>query len=375
MNISDSPLKVCFLAGTLGKGSAEKQLYYILRFLKSKNFELQVLTFKYGEYWQSKIEKLGVKVNIIKSENKLSRILEIKKIVSSIQPHIFQSHHFYCNFYVGIVSKLLKIESIGAIRNNFLQELTEHNKIIIKFIIFLINNFIANSYSAVENYRNYTKKENILYLNNVYDFNFKILKKNISNPFTLLNVGSLTSRKRQDIFINLISKFKTQNIKAFIVGDGPEKEKLLMLKEGPEKEKLLMLKEKLKIPENKLIFTGKINNVEDYYLKSDILIITSDFEGTPNVLLEAINYGLGIIVSDSSGDAYHIIKNNVNGFICNNQDINSYLNAIEKYAKNTELIKYHSKISKEILLKNYSEEKMGSSLLKAYTKILSRKID
>ncbi|MBE2255791.1 MAG: glycosyltransferase [Ignavibacteria bacterium] len=358
MNNIESPIKICFLAGTLGKGGAEKQLYYILRFLKSKNFEIHVLTFKYGEFWQSKIEQLGIKVIIINSKNKISRILEIKRIIKNIKPQIFQSQHFYCNFYVGIVSKILNIESMGAIRNNFLQELSEHNKIIIKFIVFLINNFIANSYSAIGNYEKFIKKKNIFYLNNVYDFKHNIPEKIYSKPITLLNVGSLTKRKRQDIFIKLISELKNHDINAFLVGDGPEKENLLTLKDN------------LNIPANKLLFTGKINNVEDFYLKSDILIISSDFEGTPNVLLEAVNYGLGIIVSDSAGDASNLIKNNVNGFICSNRDIKTYLNAINKYTQNTDLIKLHSDISKDILLKNYSNEKMSHSLLKIYSEIL-----
>src|SRR5437868_4062131 len=57
-----SKQKICFLAGTLGQGGAERQLFYILRALSESGAEVRLLSLTQGEFWQEKIEALGVKV-------------------------------------------------------------------------------------------------------------------------------------------------------------------------------------------------------------------------------------------------------------------------------------------------------------------------
>lgn len=337
--MNNNEIKICFLAGTLGKGGAEKQLYLILKNLLPLNYQLSVLTFSKDEYWQIEIEKLGIRVFNIRNKNIISRIFEIKKILSNLKPDIFQSQHFYCNFYTGIISRILGIKSIGAIRGNFLHELSVHNKLTVKFLISLNNFFIANSYAAVSNYKSFTEKDNISYLNNIYELSNKKIDsiKRFDGKIILLNVGTLTNIKRQDIFIRFINEIKNENIKAFIIGDGPDRDSLINLKRS------------LNIPEDKLVFTGKINNLKDYYKDAHILVITSDFEGTPNVLLEAMDYKLGIICSSKAGDATHIIKDKVNGLICDNNDLTSYTNAFYNYKNNFDLINKYSDLNYEIL--------------------------
>src|SRR5438874_13644107 len=55
-------LRICFLAGTLGQGGAERQLYYILRALKDSGVAVRLLCLTQGEFWENPIRELGVRV-------------------------------------------------------------------------------------------------------------------------------------------------------------------------------------------------------------------------------------------------------------------------------------------------------------------------
>jgi hypothetical protein len=53
--------KILFIAGTLGKGGAERQLYYICKLLQS-DYQITIISLTKGEYYESLIKQLGVKI-------------------------------------------------------------------------------------------------------------------------------------------------------------------------------------------------------------------------------------------------------------------------------------------------------------------------
>ena len=50
-------LRICFVAGTLGQGGAERQLYYILRALTQAGAQPYVLCLTRGELWEKRIRE------------------------------------------------------------------------------------------------------------------------------------------------------------------------------------------------------------------------------------------------------------------------------------------------------------------------------
>lgn len=123
-----------------------------------------------------------------------------------------------------------------------------------------------------------------------------------------LFVGSLKRLKNPNViiksFINLGRDYlRENNIILFIAGDGPLKLEL----------ENLIKKFKLK---NFIRLLGNVprEQIIDFYKLSDYYIITSDFEGTPIAMLEAMFNKLSIIASNSPG-INNIIHNNENGLL------------------------------------------------------------
>ncbi|RMH72110.1 MAG: hypothetical protein D6675_05105, partial [Gemmatimonadetes bacterium] len=84
-----SGLSICFIAGTLGQGGAERQLYYILKTLKNTGAEPYVVCLTQGEYWEDKIKELGIDVFYFgKPSSRIGRILELLRIIKNRKPDI-----------------------------------------------------------------------------------------------------------------------------------------------------------------------------------------------------------------------------------------------------------------------------------------------
>jgi glycosyltransferase involved in cell wall biosynthesis len=115
-------------------------------------------------------------------------------------------------------------------------------------------------------------------------------KKNMLRNNHILSVGRLCKQKNQELLIKAFPYFlkKFPNYKLVLIGHGYDEIKL---------KKLCV---KLNINHN-VIFYGQINKIKKYYKKSKILVLPSLYEGLPNVLIEAVNYGLPCISTDCSG--------------------------------------------------------------------------
>src|SRR5436190_21787367 len=110
---------VCFLAGTLDRGGAEQQLFYMLKALRASGAHPRLLCLQDGGFWEKRIQELGVSVTWVgKERSRLTRLLCITRELGKSPPDLFQSQHFYTNVYGGAAARMKRIPAIGAMRNN-----------------------------------------------------------------------------------------------------------------------------------------------------------------------------------------------------------------------------------------------------------------
>lgn len=133
----------------------------------------------------------------------------------------------------------------------------------------------------------------------------------------VLSVGRLVHVKGYDLLIKAWEKSIKNNPdwKLCIVGDGPEEKSLKKLVED------------LKL-ENTVIFTGRTNDVTQYYSSSSFFCLSSRNEGLPMVLLEAQSYNLPLIAFDCDTGPSEVISNNINGYLVKNGDIDKLSDAL-----------------------------------------------
>jgi glycosyltransferase involved in cell wall biosynthesis len=115
----------------------------------------------------------------------------------------------------------------------------------------------------------------------------------------LLSVGCLIERKGyREVFEALARIHETDFFFVVIGTHDPAPGHYLYDRRG-EMEALRRLGETLL--GNRVAFLGEVDQVHEYYRASDLFILNSSKEGTPNVLLEAMACGLPIVVSEIEG--------------------------------------------------------------------------
>ncbi len=92
------PERILFIAGTLGQGGAEKQLWYLLRMLREAGADPHLLCLTSGEFWEEPIRSLGVPViGVGGPPNRGGRLGRLGRIIAAIRrirPTVIQSQHF-----------------------------------------------------------------------------------------------------------------------------------------------------------------------------------------------------------------------------------------------------------------------------------------
>jgi glycosyltransferase involved in cell wall biosynthesis len=124
-----------------------------------------------------------------------------------------------------------------------------------------------------------------------------------ADAFVLLFLGNFTKQKRPDRFIDIINSVKESipNVHGLMVGDGP-------LRSAVNNQiSTLSL-------ENNITCVGYKKDVRPWIAMSDVLLLTSDTEGMPGVVLEAAAMKK-IIVTGNVGGVAEFIKNESTGFI------------------------------------------------------------
>ena len=141
----------------------------------------------------------------------------------------------------------------------------------------------------------------------------EILKKhNIPTGFVVGFVGRISPEK--NVLTILKSAQYLKDVSFVIIGD------------GPEKEKLQNISKKLK----NVYWLGRKDNIEEYYPSFDVLTLTSDMEGLPLVLLEAMASGTPCI-SSSVGAISEIIQEGYSGgLLFNNKDEKALVGKIKQ---------------------------------------------
>ncbi len=141
----------------------------------------------------------------------------------------------------------------------------------------LTTNFhLSNEFRVINNPVNITRQQKDM-CEPIEDFNFE--------SFTFSHVARIEKGKNHALVLAAVAKIKHRNFKVLLIG------------QGPQEENIKALAHKIGISD-KIVFLGYRGNVVKYVARSQCHLLTSDSEGFPNALLEALACGTPVISTD-----------------------------------------------------------------------------
>jgi len=187
----------------------------------------------------------------------------------------------------------------------------------------------------------------------------KIRKEYEMNDFiTFLYVGGLIKEKRPDLLIDafLLLRKKYNDIKLFIIGDGPLRNEIV---------------EKIgKVEDSNIRYLGRIiNDVDAYFAASDCLVLP----GVGGLALnQAMFWGKLCIVSEADGTEEDLVIDGVSGYRFKKNDLNSLIDAMERRIKeNPQKLQKMSEVARDIIVKRSNVNNMVRHFSNAIEKMLS----
>lgn len=149
-----------------------------------------------------------------------------------------------------------------------------------------------------------------------------VLKQPISRKRnkTIVTAGRFTNQKNHALLINAFAK----------IAEKHHDYKLVIYGEGPNRTNLIQLVKDLKLSD-RVLLPGYSSEVIENVSKSSLFVLSSDFEGMPNALMEAMAMGVPSISTDcEGGGARFLIKNKKNGILVPIGDLEALVSAMDK---------------------------------------------
>lgn len=357
-------MRVCFVAGTLGRGGAEKQLVFMLEALKRLGVAAKVLCLTKGESYETEIRNLGVDIKWVGGSR--HRLLRLRDIITSLREcdvDIVHSSHFYTNLYAALGGRYLGIRSVGAVRSDLVYEIGDH-KFTGQWQIRLPDVLVANSDLACRRLiERGVDPSKIEFLGNVAEAGCRRPKTNSADQsIKVLFVGRLDKNKRPERFVRLAAALSKElprtNVEFQIAGQGEQ------LRE------LENLAKQLNLSPRKLKFLGVCMEMKDVYRDADILVSTSDREGTPNAVLEAMAHGVPVVATRVGGTG-EILGDN-RGFLVEPGDEGALVKATAKLIGNQNLRVSFGAEGQKYVREKHSPKTLQVGLSRIYEKVLGR---
>lgn len=331
--------KLVIFMPSIEGGGVEKNLFIISNFLALKLEKTKLITASrsYNKKF-SNLEIINPSLNVEKFKYRrlkyLFCLIELIKILILNRDYVVFA--FQANLYCAVICKIFGVKVI--VRSNSSPSgwaLTPFRKTIFKIFLKIPDRIIVNSFEFKNEYKklfnintyciyNPLNKEEIIKkskkkINFKYFKNFKKLK--------IVFIGRLVDQKDPITFIKALNILK--DILPF---------RTLIIGKGILKVRMTKFISKNKLSKN-IKFLNWKENPYNYLKCSDILVLTSKYEGLPNVLLEAISLKKFVISTRCKTGPAEILDNGKGGFLFKVGNYKELADKIISYSKSKKFCK------------------------------------
>ncbi|PKG43425.1 glycosyltransferase [Psychroflexus sp. MES1-P1E] len=355
--------KIAFLIPSLHPGGMERVMSEIMDYCATEaNIEIHLVLFglKRDVFYEIPANTIVHRPNFQFDNRKrfintLKTILFIRKKIKAIHPNTILS-------YGELWNNLVLIALLNTKYPVFVSDRCQPNKSLGKVHDFLrkklyknAKGIIAQTSIAKSIYESgFVKNTNITVIGNPIKQQASV---NSPREKIVLSVGRLIESKHHNELIKLFAKINNPDWKLVIVGGDALHQN--------NSEKLEKLVQSLNV-KDKVILAGNQKDVASFYKKSSIFAFTSSSEGFPNVIGEALSFGLPVVAFDCIAGPSDMIVEGENGYLIDLFDYENFKLKLENLMNDNSNIQRMSKLA-PISVKKFEKNTIANTYLKFIT--------
>lgn len=331
-------MKILFLTSTLGYGGAAKMLAFVANNLQEEKNDVHVIGYLCKDVVPifNKDINLHLLGTILKEGGHLRILRILYKIIKHISPDLIISFLTFPNLYSVILGKVLRIPVIISERGN--PYVADGFKM--KVIYNIINHAdgaVFQTEGAKSFFSRRLQKKSVVIPNPVVKRNNSVSYDINCDNYDIVFVGRLENKqKRLDVLFDALK---------YVIGAYPNAQ-LLVYGSGEDEDMLKSMASHLEYSNN-IKFMGSTSDPEKSMSQAMVYVISSDYEGIPNSLIEAMSIGMPVVATDCDpGGARLLIENGLNGFLVPKRDSIAISERIKTLFASEEL---RGKFSKEAI--------------------------
>jgi len=342
-------ISLLYLINSLDFGGAEKStIHYANRFA---NLLQRVSIFSVGGYYLEKgmLDKTINVYNTLKPGmfHFLTNLLTIIRIIKQDEINLIVYHHRKFSIHLFLIAIFFKKLKVIYVAQNYFNDFRNR--------LLFAHSYVALTKEVSSDLQDYGKK-NIL----IIPHRIEVIEKTTNNNgFNLGYVGRFENYKGINILLNAFKDLSPKYPKIKLIFRGKGKLEILIKQFATENNHA-----------NRIIIDSPKVELSEIYKDIGILILPSTkYEGQGIVLIEAMSLGIPVIASNVGG-IKSVIKNNQNGLLFNNGDVNDLADKITCLIENEGLRSALIIKGKNDVIHHYNLEDTIKDYSKLFEKLL-----
>ncbi len=330
------PIRIIYLIGQLGLGGSERQLYLLLKYIDKARFEPHVVVFNPSPNHTLDIDlqRVGVVVHAIPPACRgvLRRMFWLHRLFRQLHPQIVHSWSIHDNVYAGVVGWLAGIpRRLGSVRGSIAApDFQQFSWYIRWMILHCVQGQMVNSQAIMEELcAAGVPPRGIFLLPNCVEANPVGQQAELHPGFPTCGrligmVANLRREKNHLLFVRALARLLPDfpDVKGVMVGQP-------IRASDPEVPEQIQA-------EIDTLGVGKQVLLTDFHPHPptlmplfEIFCLPSDFEGTPNAVLEAMAAGLPVVATHVGGIP-QIVEHGITGLLVPPGDADTLAGALRE---------------------------------------------
>ena len=352
--------RILYVVGGLDTGGEERQLYYLVRSLQRDGHNPAVAVWNYLDrgVHVAPMMALGVPLYAAAAASRMAKLRGFRQLVHHLQPEVVHSYSFYTNVAAAWGAYGTRALPVGSVRSDFEWAKQGSGPLLGRLSARWPSFFICNSFSASRSAHRsrsfFAPKRCVVVANGLDLSKFEPSALPSASPPRIVGIGYLLPIKRWDRLLRAASALMRNGLPFMldVIGGGPLKATL------EQQVAALGLSDRVRLVDH-------TDDVPGVLRDASFTVLTSDREGRPNAVMEAMA-GARAVVATDVGDIRHLVDHGTTGFVVPISDESSLMRYMATLITDRELCAQMGAAGRAKAEREFGLDRLAQQTLDAY---------